>query len=446
MDAINKSKGSTASERYLAKLCERAFLSLWSYPNLYTNEGIQKNKAGKELCDLLVVFDEHIIIFSDKNTAFSRTGDINIKWSRWAKCALLESARQIYGAEKWIVERPTQIYLDNKCKQPVPFKLSHPDTAKIHRVIVTKNSTNLFKQYGGGSGTLRIRPDIIGDAHLTTPFTVGQINPQKGFIHVLDDMSLDFILRELDTVTDFVEYLEKKEQFVEAGKLGLAAGEEELLAYYLRAATENNTSYFEIPEGITHLIISEGLWSGLVLLPQYIEGKKRDKISYVWDHLIEYFSTYVLDRTLEFNSATNFEEETNALQVMARENRIGRRILGKNINDLYETTPTAEQSVRAIVSPIQNQIGYVFLLLPKPTEIEYSAYRNVRKKLLRAYVSSFKIKRPELSIFVGIASEPAGSGGGSEDLMYYDATQWTEKDYVIAGELREKYGLLLDET
>lgn len=63
MQPIEKSFGQTSSERYLATICEKTFLSLWSYPNLY-------REPGKELCDLLVVFDRHLIIFSDKDIAF----------------------------------------------------------------------------------------------------------------------------------------------------------------------------------------------------------------------------------------------------------------------------------------------------------------------------------------------------------------------------------------
>jgi len=62
MQQINKSPGLTETD--LAKVCERTFLSLWSYPNLY-------QEAGKELCDLLVVFDRHILIFSDKDICFN---------------------------------------------------------------------------------------------------------------------------------------------------------------------------------------------------------------------------------------------------------------------------------------------------------------------------------------------------------------------------------------
>lgn len=42
--AINKNIGGNDSEKYLSKLCERTFLSLWSYPNVYTDEGKKRRR------------------------------------------------------------------------------------------------------------------------------------------------------------------------------------------------------------------------------------------------------------------------------------------------------------------------------------------------------------------------------------------------------------------
>ena len=57
---FQKARGLTASEQLLAELCEKSFLSVWSYPNLC-------RKQGKELTDLLVVFGDDVILFSDKS-------------------------------------------------------------------------------------------------------------------------------------------------------------------------------------------------------------------------------------------------------------------------------------------------------------------------------------------------------------------------------------------
>jgi hypothetical protein len=87
---------------------------------------------------------------------------------------------------------------------------------------------------------LTIRPRIVGDQHISpresggSPFVVGVLDARKGFVHVLDDFSLDVLLSTLDTVRDFVGYLEKKETVIRSGGLVEASGEEDLLALYLR--------------------------------------------------------------------------------------------------------------------------------------------------------------------------------------------------------------------
>lgn len=56
---IEKSKGLTDGEQKVVELCEKSFLKLWSYPNLY-------KESGKELCDNLIIFNKTIILISEK--------------------------------------------------------------------------------------------------------------------------------------------------------------------------------------------------------------------------------------------------------------------------------------------------------------------------------------------------------------------------------------------
>jgi hypothetical protein len=95
MQPIKKSVGLTSTERYLAKVCEETFLCLWSYPNLY-------REPGKELCDLLVVFDRQIIVFSDKALTFNTDIDVLTAWNRWRTESIDKSVSQLHGAERWI--------------------------------------------------------------------------------------------------------------------------------------------------------------------------------------------------------------------------------------------------------------------------------------------------------------------------------------------------------
>ena len=209
----NSSLGVTPSERYLAKLCQKSFLSLWSFPNVYTDEGKRGSKAdGHELCDLLVVFGENLIIFSDKHISFNETVDIGISWKRWFRRAIQKSASQIYGAERWIQKFPSRIFLDRKCRQPFPIAIQ-PE--KIHRVIVARGIYQACKNYFGGRsiGSLMVNTTIAGDTHFSFPFNIGHVAPDKGFLHVFEDFTLDAVFEELDTVDDFIAYLTKREAF-----------------------------------------------------------------------------------------------------------------------------------------------------------------------------------------------------------------------------------------
>jgi hypothetical protein len=96
---------------------------------------------GKELCDLLVVFEDHIIIFSDKDRAFPQSGDLDLDWARWYRRALANSAKQVWGAERWIAEYPTRLFLDRADTQPFPLRLQET-RARFHRIVVAHGITD----------------------------------------------------------------------------------------------------------------------------------------------------------------------------------------------------------------------------------------------------------------------------------------------------------------
>jgi hypothetical protein len=48
--------------------------------------------------------------------------------------------------------------------------------------------------------------------------------------------------------------------------------------------------------------------------------------------------------------------------------------------------------------------------------------------MLQTYVLHFLREHPNLPAMVGIALEPLGSGGGSEDVMYAEQFEWTEEE------------------
>ena len=124
---------------------------------------------GAELCDLLVVFENHILIFSDKDCDFPPGHDRDVAWSRWFKKAILKSAQQVGGAERWIRSFPERVYLDRKCRTRIPLPLP--------------------------TGDQHLRPESQG-GH---PFAIGNIDPTRGFVHVFDEVSLGIVLSTLST-------------------------------------------------------------------------------------------------------------------------------------------------------------------------------------------------------------------------------------------------------
>jgi hypothetical protein len=114
----------TPSEEYLFRISQAAFLSLWAHPNVYTDESKPANKGvGTELCDLLVVFGNDVIVFSDKHIGYKETGQPLVDWSRWYRRAIKKSVDQLLGARSWLQRFPGRLFLDPLCRTPFPIRL-----------------------------------------------------------------------------------------------------------------------------------------------------------------------------------------------------------------------------------------------------------------------------------------------------------------------------------
>jgi hypothetical protein len=447
-----RTDGVTTAERYLKRLCDHSFLSMWSYPGLYRDQGRRDGRGhGKELCDLLVVFENHILIFSDKDCSFPNTGNLDLDWSRWYTRAVENSAKQVWGAERWIKEHPDRIYLDRACTQPFPIDLPDPSAAKFHRIVVAHDASARCKKELGGSGSLMIQPDIIGSKHCLpaskggTHFAIGQIDPTKGFVHVLDDTSLDILMLNLSTISDFVSYLTKKERFILENPIEFsAAGEEELLAAYLRNLNDKGEHDFIIPGDVTHVAFLEGLWDEFLLTPQWQAQIKADKISYLWGDLIEKTTKHALERTQYWTTSRGIRDDEKILRFMAREPRVRRRMLARSLYQLVRDTPKEKFRAARVIKPTRpEEPCYVFLLLTRPDDKTEDEYRLVRRNLLVSYCYAAKIRFPELTDIVGFATETGFDiETRSEDVVYFNASGWTEEEQSEESRFAREFGLL----
>ena len=443
---IKRGEGITGSERYVAKLCQKNFLSLWSYPGVYRNQGNKGAGDGKEICDLLVVFDDHVVIFSDKNCILGRSNDTELDWRRWFTKAISKSAEQAWGAERWIRQHPDRIFVDRKCTQRLPVPLPPAEHIKFHLVVIAHGVSERIAETFSGTGSLFINGGLRGAGAHTIPFSCGDLDPAKSLVHVLDDHSLQTVMTARDTISDFVLYLTARERLLRGPTIIQATGEEQLLAIYLRNLNEQNQHDFVFPldndETPNVIFVDETHWDAFQHDPARIAQLRADKVSYTWDKLIEKFSSYALRGEQYFVTAGGLSDTERVLRFMAREPRWKRRLLSHALLEMLETTPVEQRRLRVLPPVDDGDPHYVFLLFPTfhaKSEVEY---RMARRNYLEGCCIVTKHENPAAEDIVGIATETGVGKGRSEDCMYLDAREWTPEMEVEAELIQQKLQIL----
>jgi hypothetical protein len=72
------------------------------------------------------------------------------------------------------------------------------DEANFHLVVVAHGVSSRIKQrFANSSGSLIIDSGLKNFENHVVPFNVGDLNPKKTFIHILDDDSLNTLMTEL---------------------------------------------------------------------------------------------------------------------------------------------------------------------------------------------------------------------------------------------------------
>lgn len=381
----------TPSEELVYRLCERSFLALWSFAR-------PRGKNAKELCDVLVVCSPHVIIFSVKDVEAKQSGNEALDWERWTRAAVDESVKQIFGAERWLAGQRIVIRSDGS------EGVHLPDLAerRVFRVAVAL-----------GSG---------GRIPIASP------RSPRGEVHVFDERALEIILSELDTITDFCDYLTAKEDQLR-GKLVVAEGEESLLAVYLRYGRK-------FPGELDALHLDGDLWANFVRNPAYEAKKQADRDSNAFDEIIERISAEVLSGTLEIDSHPS--ETERVLRVMAREPRFHRRMLGRSFKEcLLKSARHEAGNARLTFSP--SGVTYVYLAArrerPREDRIEELSARCIIARALK----------PENKTVVGIATERLdGRVGLSIDCCLLDLPSMSEEQRREAERLRSELGLFAE--
>ncbi len=357
------------SEEIVYNICRRSFLSLWSYAS-------PQGKDGNELCDVLIVCAPDVIVISVKEIGLCDSGDISTDWDRWSRRAIDGSAKQIYGAERWLKSANRVVKSDGTSGLLLPELTER----RLHRVAVAL----------GSEGRAPIKFGDLG----------------KGFVHVFNESTLYAVFRELDTISDFVEYLAAKEAYSASGKKVVFEGtEEDLLAIYLHAGRK-------FPEEYDLTVVGDNLWRAFREKPEYQAKNAANKDSYFWDRLIEVFSR----KEPEVGPALS--EAEFAIRVMAREDRFARRLLGRFFKEFLEERISRS---RIFVSP--SGVVYVFLVVPHGTDSEFLQAELGN----RCFVARGLNQRS--TTVVGVGTEYfEGNDPSTLFLCYFQKENWSAED------------------
>lgn len=381
------------TEKIVSDICGRNFFSFWSYSNPI-------GQQGKELCDSLVVFRDKIIIFSVKEISVSTNCDPAAARDRWKRKAVDKSASQIIGAERWILAN--QDLLVDRWYGSVTL----PENARILRVAIAFGSPD----------DLSVPP-----AH----FVSGKC------VHVLTEQSMRIILGELDTVADFINYLEEKEAFLARGGTVLLESEEDLLGVYL--ANER-----QIPFG--QLAIEPGFWSKVIAMPEFIARKEEDKISYLWDEVIEYVSrSYIRART---GGSADHHTFDFALGTMASESRFSRRILGAHLWANWEKGRLKPDAGRCALLPSPFISGVIYAVCLFPPSHDREA-RGLEVQA-RAIVGGFQFPATDTVIGIGSETDFLVTGRYTIDLAVHSVSSLSDDDRGFWKNFQAEHGWYSD--
>ncbi len=361
-------KGKNA-EAFVYELAKKSFLEDWCYKNpLMPN--------GKELCDLLIVFGDTAIIWQIKDLKLNERG-------KYKKSGVIKNLKQLTSAKHRLFNLKVPIELENPRRGKELF-----DPRPIKQIYLISALLGKGEEF----------------------FSFAEILKGDNLIHTFTRDFTELILNELDTIKDFVAYIKEKEKLIFSEKqITLFGGEEELLGLYL----ENERS-FEAFSKSTLLLIQEGIWKHYQRRPEYKAKKKEDKISYLWDS--------ILNRA--YTCGPGYEAVAKEL---ASTNRFERRILSKSFYGAH-ILANNEKEKNTFRRMFQTKgVTYCFVFLDEIRS------REERRALLGnvCFVARGLIK--ENKKVIGIATEMKIRPMCSYDFCFLELPTW---DYKVEKQLK----------
>lgn len=431
---VFRASAGTESERRLGRLAQSTFLKLWTYPSPSKDQRAHKSGDGKELCDLVAIFDRTIVLFSDKEILLrADQGASDLEWTRWHRRAVEASISQLHGAHRWLTDFPDRVFLDRACREKFPFDLKEAKEYDFHLVAVASGAELASKLCNGeDSGALQVS---LGDMAPTEgKWVLRSELTNAGPLHVLDAESLTLIAEVFDTAKDFLDYLKwRGEKMI---GLGFYGTEDELIGIFI---TEKLFAE-QISDYDVALIIPEK-YSELSKTEKFKEKKRADEISYLWDELIDELSEHIVQGTMMGAPDTIplFSEGELGLRCMAYTSRFERRMLASALLEKHGLVEKkgAHFGVHSVLNdpanPASPSFAFIFVCNQRGDSGEFSSYselREYRRRLMQTYCYGIAHRFPAAQPLVGIGLDGPRMGeikrAGGIDVMYVDNLKFEE--------------------
>lgn len=377
---MNASKNRESEKGKEAEVLLAVFLSSKVFAHyVYLNPFI---RPGKELCDALIIFRNKAVVLQSKNTKLSKenlykSGDIK------------KNVKQCRGAARALIDGTDKVSLENYAGITDNINLSEIDT--VYCVAVHHGE----------------QPDFYGfyDDSNTQP------------VHIIDFVSFQKLLEELNVLPELFNYLEDKQLLFADGKqFILEGGEIDLFATWIRQ--ERSFSKFQKSNMVA---ITEGIYDSLLADKKYQTKKMEDeKYGPTWENLI--LTCMSLGEHYKLISDEFVDHKS-----------LERRMLGRALHEflthaVHNTHPTMRFTHYSLAPVDKPDKLYIFLFHGATDE---PGIREARKKSLQIIATIFLRKHadkyPSLKKIVGIATDSVFTPMSPFDFMYAEVTpEWIE--------------------
>lgn len=316
---MDSNKVGIQGEEAVNKIAFDTYLKYWCFPN-------PKDEFGdkKEICDLLIIFQKHLIIISIKNYSFSGN------YQRYFNSTLKKAIAQIHGAERKLFSKSN--YLKFNHPETGIFEFNPIDYESVHRLIININTIPLFHPGGLETKNNEFSHVFNWDSFLGI---VTELNTIPDFIGYLAERELAFknkvfimmLGQESDWSADVNKdfFLYTTELLNERKKFVLFSGSElDLLAdYFFNERKFNRDLYSEELDGVNFQM--DGKWEEYIEKEEVKNKKKEDKLSYFVDEFVKREVLYKKD-------SNNIKIATELLSL----SRFERRIFGQTFFEFYD--------------------------------------------------------------------------------------------------------------